>query len=103
MGTKSKFVLKEINLPVYFMIDNEKVTAHTPALDLATCGKDLDEARKRFDELVVIFFEELCEMGTTEEVLLECGWKKVSTKPTEWEPPRIIGQITEGYKVPCPA
>jgi len=103
MEGKPKPIFKEISLPVYFIEENGQVTAHTPALDLATCGKDFDEAKKRFAEIVVIFFEELFEMGTTEEVLEECGWKKVDKEPFKWEPPRIIGQLTEDFKIPCPA
>ncbi len=95
--------LAGINIPVTFIEENDQVTAHCPVLDIATCGKDFDEAKKRFAELVFIFFEELCEMGTVEDVLLECGWKKISKKPTKWEPPRIIDSITENFKVPCPA
>jgi hypothetical protein len=93
----------KINLPVIFIEENNQVTAHTPALDLATCGKDIDQAKKRFEEILVLFFEELCKMGTLEDVLLECGWKKVSKTPSGWEPPRIVGTITEQFKVPCHA
>ena len=103
MKARGKIIEEEISLPVFFIEENGQVTAHTPALDLSTCGKDFDEAKMRFAELVDIFFEELCEMGTTEEVLEECGWKKNNKKPSRWEPPRVIGQLTEDFKVPCPA
>jgi hypothetical protein len=36
----------KISLPVIFIEENNQVTAHTPALDLATCGKDIYQARK---------------------------------------------------------
>ena len=72
--------LARINIPVTFIEENDQVTAHCPVLDSATCGENFDEAKKRFAELVSIFFEELCEMGTVEDVLLECGWKKISKK-----------------------
>lgn len=91
-----------INIPVIFIEENNQVTAHCPVLDIATCGYDLDEAKKNFKELVKLFFDELCRMGTIEDVLLESGWKKVRRKPTKWEPPRIIGSSTEEIKVPCP-
>jgi hypothetical protein len=93
----------KISLPVIFIEENDQVTAHTPALDLATCGKDIDEAKKRFEEILVIFFEELCKMGTLEDVLLECGWKKVGKAPSGWQPPKVVGAITEHFKVPCRA
>jgi len=92
-----------INIPVTFIEENNQVTAHCPVLDIATCGDNLDAAKKNFEELVKLFFEELCKMGTIEDVLLESGWKKIRGKPIKWEPPRIIGSLTEEIKVPCPA
>ncbi len=47
----------KINLPVIFIEENNQVTAHTPALDLATCGKDIDQAKKRFEEILVLFLK----------------------------------------------
>ena len=41
----------------------------SPVLDIATQGKDLEEAKSRFAELVVIFFDEIVEMDTVDEVL----------------------------------
>jgi len=55
MEEKPKPIFKEISLPIYFIEENGQVTAHTPVLDLATCGKDFDEAKNRFAEIVVIF------------------------------------------------
>jgi len=91
-----------MNIPVTFIEENKKVTAHCPVLDIATCGDDLNEAKRNFKELVKLFFEELCRMGTIEDVLLENGWKKVRRKHTKWEPPRVLGSFTEEIKVLCP-
>jgi hypothetical protein len=91
-----------VDVPVLFIEENEQITAHCPVLDIATCGGDFNEAKKNFEELVVLFFEELYKLGTTEDVLLECGWTKVNEKPAKWEPPRIIGSLTENIKIPCP-
>ena len=49
----------------------------SPVLDITTQGKDLDEAKKRFVELVLIFFEEIAEMGTAQEVLGSLSWSVV--------------------------
>jgi len=69
--------------------------AYSPALDLSTCGHDLEEAKKMFSEAVEIFFEELTEKGTLDEVLLGLGWTK---KDDEIVPPMLIAQ--ESIRVP---
>jgi len=74
-------------LPVLFFKEGKRIVAYTPALNLSTFGKTLTEAKKRFNEVVAIFFEETSKMGTTEEVLLECGWEK---RKNEFLPPSII-------------
>ena len=68
--------VKQLQLPVFFFKEGKKVVAYTPALDLSTFGRTLAEAQKRFSEVVGIFFKEIAKMGTTEEVLKECGWEK---------------------------
>ena len=89
-----------IKIPVIFIEENNQITAHCPVLDIATCGDNIDEVKKNFAELVYIFFEELCNMGTLEDVLLEYGWKKVIKGPYRWEPPKILGSTTENIQVP---
>ena len=93
----------EVSLPVTFLKEGRKFIAHTPALDLSTCGDNFEQTKKRFEEITQIFFEELSEMGTLEDVLLECGWKKVSRPKVHWIPPIIISRTEETFKVPCPA
>ncbi|MCK4261629.1 hypothetical protein KAX00_00820 [bacterium] len=101
MGKKMRSY--EVDLPVTFLKEGKKFIAYTPALDLSTCGDDFDQAKKRFEEIVRIFLEELFKMGTLESVLLECGWKKVSRPKLHWVPPVIISRTEESFKVPCPA
>lgn len=75
------------NVPVSFLSEGDHIVAYTPVLDLATSGKSFKEAEQRFIEVVEIFFEELIEMGTLDEVLSELGWQKVKK---QWTPPAII-------------
>ena len=96
-------MLISCQIPVTFIEENDQVTAHCPVLDIATCGDDFDDAKKMFEDLMTIFFEELCNMGTLEDVLLENGFKKVENVPNKWIPPKIIGSITENIQVLCPA
>jgi len=88
------------NIPVIFLKEGDYVVAYTPALDLSTCGTNIREARKRFKEAVEIFLEESIKMGTLEEILLECGWKKKEgKKKPKWLPPTIIKEQYEEINI----
>jgi len=94
----------EYSLPVVILKEGKNFIAYTPALDISTSAITFSKAKKRFEELVQIFFEELEENGTTEEVLSDCGWIKVrKNKKQMWQSPRFIAEMEETFKVPCPA
>lgn len=59
----------DLKLSVNFIKEGKSVIAYSPALDLSTCGKNENEARKRFEETVQLFFEDIIERNTHEEVL----------------------------------
>ncbi len=75
------------SIPVSFLKEGKTYVAFTPALDISTCGKTLREAKKRFEELVQIFFEEVERKGTLEEALESLGWERIDG---EWCPPQEI-------------
>ncbi|HUO56073.1 MAG TPA: hypothetical protein VMU27_01410 [Candidatus Paceibacterota bacterium] len=78
-----------VELPVSFIEEGNSVIAYTPALDLSTCGKSRKEAHEMFQEIVKIFFNDLVENNTADEVLGKLGWKKDEVK-SSWIPqPRI--------------
>jgi len=87
----------KFNLPVSILKENKSFVAYTPALDLSTSGQSYAEVKKRFEEIVSIFFEELVKKGTLEEVLRELGWKKISAG---WRPPVVIAHNLETFQVP---
>lgn len=89
--------IKSLNLPVSFLKEDNQFVAYTPALDLSTCGKTLEEAKKNFAEAVEIFFDEIISMGTFEEVLLDLGWKKQNE---DLIPPIVISRGIESVRVP---
>ena len=72
------------------MREKNSYIAFSPALDLSTCGRTFDEAKKNFVEIVDIFFEECIAMGTLKEALESCGW--VKDRKRGWEPPVYIGE-----------
>ena len=76
--------LTQFSLPMTIFKEGKYFIAHTPLLNLSIQGKTEEEAKKRFVDAVVLFFEELGEIGTTNEVLFELGWKRVRK---EWKPP----------------
>ena len=86
----------EFSLPVSILREGKKYIAYTPALDLSTSGNTFDQARKRFDEIVHIFFEEIMKENTTKEVLTELGWQKVNAK---WNPPIVISNESQMVKL----
>lgn len=71
-------IMLELQLPLSILREDKKYVAYTPALDLSTSGKNYQEVKKRFTEIVNIFFEELIKKGTLEEVLRDLGWKIVA-------------------------
>jgi hypothetical protein len=90
-----------VELPVTLIQERDTVIAYTPALDLSTFGKNNEEAKRMFSEAVKIFFNDLVENNTIDEVLSGLGWTKNSTK-TSWVPPKI-SQESVDVRVPVMA
>ncbi|MGA2911679.1 MAG: hypothetical protein ABSE17_03555 [Candidatus Levyibacteriota bacterium] len=84
-------------LPVSILREGDSFIAYTPALDLSTVGDTLEQAQKRFEEAVQLFFEEITEEGTVNEALAELGWQKADNQLT---PPVVISHQTETFSVP---
>lgn len=74
------------NISVNISKQGRRYVAYSPVLDIATSGSTEKIVKKRFEELLGIFLEELKEKGTINEVLAELGWKKVHRK---WQPPVV--------------
>lgn len=99
MGSMRK-VNFQTSLPVTFLREGDQFVAYTPALDLSTSGDSFEQAKKRFGEVVQIFFEECVNMGTLPKVLSDLGWVKQNS---EWNPPTVVAQDTQMFNVPMPA
>ena len=87
-----------VQLPVSILKEGKKFIAYSPALDLSTSGKTYNEAKKRFTEIVDIFFEEIDKKKVVEESLKDLGWTKAQAS---WQPPVIISQELEAVNVPA--
>lgn len=87
----------EISLPVTITRQGKRYVAHTPALDISTSGTSVKDVQKKFSQLVPLFFEELHEAGTLDDVLSEMGWTK---KQKAWTPPAVVTADSLGIRVP---
>lgn len=91
--------LKIDKLPIVITKENSGFfVVESPVLDIVTQGKDLEEAKGRFVELVLIFFEEITEMGTIEEVLTLLGWSKINQN---WCPPVVVESSLQEVNIPA--
>lgn len=77
------------NLPVSLIREREQVVAYTPALDISTVGRNEEEVKTRFAELVNMFFADIVETGSIDQVLSELGWQKISGA---WNPPLVSNE-----------
>ena len=59
----SKVIWKEGNMYV----------SYCPELDIASCGENVQVAKKNLYEVILINIKETQEMGTFQEFLKECG------------------------------
>lgn len=87
----------QANLAVTFLREGKQFVAYSPALDLSTAGRSLEQAKKRFTEAAMIFFEECHKMGTLKEVLLDLGWRG---KKDVLTPPAIVAQDYQRVAMP---
>ncbi len=88
----------KFKLTVSIIKEGKQYIAYAPALDFSTCGKTEKQAKKRFEEAVDVFFEELVKNETLEKVLTDLGWKK---KNIQWEPPTVVSTGTRTFCVPA--
>jgi hypothetical protein len=77
----------ETQMEVTILKEGSSYIAYAPALDISTYGSTKSQARKNFEELVKIFFEEFLDDASSLEVVLgSLGWSKAHTG---WQPPRV--------------
>jgi len=90
--------LFEIKLPVSIIKERKKYIAYTPALDLSTSGKSYEEVKNRFNEITLLFFEELIKKGMMEDVLKDSGWTKIQKR---WSAPQVISCESQTVCIPA--
>ncbi len=86
------FAHMDMKAEIAFQIvkQGKRYIAHAPALDLSTSGMSEAEAKSRFAEIVPLFFDELMDAGTLNDVLSELGWQKgTESAQNGWLPPIV--------------
>ncbi len=89
--------IDQLKLSLILLKEGKKIVAYSPELDLSTCASTVKTAKKRFDELLKIFFEELAESNNTANVLLSLGWQQSGNN---WIPPKLLSHSFETIKMP---
>ena len=75
-----------IEYTVHIWQEGNQFIAHAMPMDVMSSGLTPESARKALDEAVRVFLLTLEDMGTTEEVLQECGYQLIqgSWKSPPW-------------------
>jgi predicted RNase H-like HicB family nuclease len=87
----------EIQFTTQIFKEGRTVVAHTPELDVSSCGGTKQEAMKNLKEAVGLFLVEAEKMGTLEQILEEAGYLKRRGK---LEGPRFVA--TRRVSIPLP-
>jgi len=66
--------MRDIITTVEIWKEGNMFTSYCPELDIASCGKTLDEAKTNLQEVITIQLEETAKLGTLEDLLSEAGY-----------------------------
>jgi len=53
--------------------------SYCPELDIASCGENIQQAKKNLMEAILINVEETKKMGTFEQFIEDCGLEQIGT------------------------
>jgi len=91
--SKKRITNLDVSLPVLIKKEGGVFVAYTPALDISTYGKSESKAKKNFEELVQVYFEEFIDQPhALDEVLDSLGWIK---HKNNWQPPKITNTFQD--------
>jgi len=74
-GKGGKAGMKTLKITIEFWSEGNLYLARSPELDMVAQGNSLEEAKKNLLEVIEVQFEEMKELGTLDECLLEAGYK----------------------------
>jgi len=87
----------DIRFTTQIFKEGRSFVAHTPELDVSSCGGTKEKASKNLKEAARLFLEEAAKMGTLDQILEEAGYTKRNSK---LEGPKFIG--TQRVSLPLP-
>jgi predicted RNase H-like HicB family nuclease len=87
----------EIQFTTQILKEGRTFVAHTPELDVSSCGGTKERALKNLKEAVRLFLEEAEKLGTLEQILEESGYLK---RRNRLAGPKFIG--TRRVSLPLP-
>ena len=67
--------MKTLKMTIEFWREGNLYLARSPELDMVAQGSSLEEAKMHLLEVIEIQFEEMKELGTLAELLLQAGYK----------------------------
>lgn len=70
----------EIQFTTQIFKEGRAFVAHTPELDVSSCGGTKQKALKNLKEAVRLFLEEADKLGTLQQILEEAGFLKGKDK-----------------------
>lgn len=79
--------MESLNLPLTIKVFKEGTSktapfvAYNPELDISSCGRNGDEARKMLEKAIFLTLKGAQEDGTLDQVLQEAGLKPGRTEP----------------------
>jgi predicted RNase H-like HicB family nuclease len=87
----------EIEFTSQIFREGRTYVAHTPEVDVSSCGGTKERALRNLKEAVRLFLEETEKMGTLDQILQEAGYLKRRSK---LEGPKFVG--TQRVSLPLP-
>ena len=75
-----------LSFTVHIFREGEMLVAYVPELDLSSCGKDPDEARRNIRDAVQGYLETSRDLGSLEN-LTEAGYRR---EGNQWRPPEFV-------------
>ena len=71
---KVEVMMKKLVVTEEIWKEGNMYTAYCPELDVASCGRNIDEARKNLVEVIEIQLEETAKLGTLQAFLEDAGY-----------------------------
>ncbi|MFQ6049781.1 MAG: type II toxin-antitoxin system HicB family antitoxin [Candidatus Paceibacterales bacterium] len=88
----------EINFTTQIWKEGKMYVSYCPELDISSCGKSVEEAKKNLLEAVEAFLETAKKIGTLKEILKESGFVREGQR--KWKAPEWISLGREKISIP---